>query len=65
MTDILIRRAGEDTDVYTHRKYTMSMHGEGSPLQAKGRGPRQNEICQHLGLGCLAPRTMKTWISIA
>lgn len=66
MIVILIRR-NFDTDTrngHVQRKDPVRTLQEGGHLQAKHRGRRRNQTCQHLNFGLLVSRTVKKLIYV-
>ena len=51
-------------DEHAHRDNYVKRQKEGGHLQAKDRGLRRNQTCQHSDLGLSAFRTMRKYISV-
>ena len=64
MTGVLTRRVGGTRNACTQRTGHVKAQREGDHLQAKERGLRRNQTCQHLDLRLPASRTERKFISV-
>ena len=64
MTGVPKRKRKDTQDVATQSKGPVRAQREGGRLQAKERGLKRNQTCQHFHLGLLDSGTVKQLISV-